>query len=69
MAWVNYQVLRRSAVSLLNAQGADGTIVAAQSGHAVDTSTNVYNKVGIEHNSAVQTLDNALNPVTATTQP
>ena len=70
MGWVNYQVLRRSAVSLLNAHGADGTIVAAQCGHAVDMSTNVYNKVGIERQlSAVQTLDDALNPVTATTQP
>lgn len=61
LGWVNYQVLRRSAVSLLNAQGADGTIVAAQCGHTVDTSINVYNKVGIERQlAAVQTLDNAL---------
>ena len=68
MAWVNYQVLRRSAVSLLNAQGADGTIVAAQCGHTVDTSTNIYNKVGLERQlTAVQTLDNALNTVDAHT--
>ena len=60
-----YQVLRRSAVTLLNAHGADGTIVAAQCGHSVDTSTNVYNKVGLERQlAAVQTLDNALNPTT-----
>lgn len=63
LAWVNYQVLRRSAVTLLNATGADGTIVAAQCGHTVDTSTNVYNQVGLERQlAAVQTLDNALNP-------
>jgi len=62
MAWVNYQVLRRSAVTLLNATGADGTIVAAQCGHTVDVSTNVYNKVGIERQlAAVQVLDNALH--------
>ena len=62
LAWVNYQVLRRSAVTLLNAQGADGTVVAAQCGHTVDVSTNVYNQVGIERQlAAVQTLDNALN--------
>lgn len=34
LAWVNYQVLRRSAVSLLNADcGADPTIIATQCGH------------------------------------
>jgi integrase len=61
LGWTNYQVLRRSAVSLLNAQGADGTIVAAQCGHTVDTSINIYNKVGIERQlTAVQNLDNAL---------
>ena len=61
LGWVNYQVLRRSAVTLLNAQGADGTIVAAQCGHTVDTSTNIYNKVGLDRQlAAVQTLDNAL---------
>jgi integrase len=63
LGWVNYQILRRSAVTLLNATGADGTIVAAQCGHTVDVSTNVYNKVGIERQlAAVQTLDNLLQP-------
>jgi hypothetical protein len=58
---VNYQVLRRSAVSLLNADcGADPTIIA-QCGHTVDTSINVYNKVGLDRQlAAVQKLDNAL---------
>jgi len=41
LGWVNYQVLRRCAVTLLNATGADGTIVVAQCGHRVDTSTSV----------------------------
>lgn len=59
---MNYQVLRRSAVTLLNALGADSTIVAAQMGHTVDLSTNVYNKVGIQRQqNAVQQLDNALS--------
>jgi integrase len=63
LGWVNYQVLRRSAVTLLNATGADGTIVAAQCGHTVDVSTNVYNTIGLERQlQAVQTLDNILNP-------
>ncbi len=65
LGWVNYQVLRRSAVTLLNATGADGTIVAAQCGHTVDVSTNVYNKVGIERQlAAVEALDNALQVMT-----
>ena len=58
--WVNYQTLRRTAVTLMNATGADGTIVAAQCGNTVDVSTNVYNKVGLERQPAVQNLDNAL---------
>lgn len=61
LGWTTYQVLRRSAVSLLNAQGTDGTIVAAQMGHTLDVSTNVYNHVGLERQlHAVQELDNAL---------
>ena len=60
LGFVNSQVLRRSAVTLLNAQGADGTIVTAQCGHIVDVSTNVYNYVEIERQLAgVQTLDKA----------
>jgi hypothetical protein len=44
LGWGNYRVLRRSAATLLNSTGADGTIVAAQCGHTVDVRTNVYNK-------------------------
>jgi integrase len=64
LGWVNYLVLRRSAITLLNAQAnADATIIAALCGHRVDVSTNVYNKVGLERQlHAVQTLDNALQP-------
>jgi integrase len=63
LGWVNYQVLRRSAVTLLNAEcHADPTIIAAQMGHTVDVSTNVYNKVGTQRQqNAIQTLDNALH--------
>jgi len=32
LAWVNYQILRRSAVTLLNAQGADWTNVQHSAG-------------------------------------
>lgn len=66
LGWVNYQVLRRSAVSLLNAQcGIDPSVVARQCGHTVDVSLNIYNHVAIERQlAAVQTLDNALTPAT-----
>lgn len=65
LAWVNYQVLRRSAVTMLNATGdADATVVAAICGHTVDVSLNTYNKVSLERQrAAIQQLDNALNPI------
>ena len=64
LGWTNYQVLRRSAVSLLNADcKIDPTVIAAQCGHTVDTSINVYNKVGLDRQlAAIQQLDNALTP-------
>jgi hypothetical protein len=62
LGWVNYQVLRRTAVTLLNSTAnADPTIIAAMLGHTVDVSLNTYNQVGIERQrQAVQTLDCAL---------
>jgi integrase len=48
MKGVTFQVLRRTAVTLLNAHGADASIVAAQCGHTVYVSTDVYNEVGIK---------------------
>ena len=48
-------------MTLLNANGADATIVAAQCGHTVDVSTNVYNKVGIKRQQeAIDHLTTAL---------
>jgi len=61
MPGVTFQALRRTAVTLLNAHGANATIVAAQCGHTVDVSTNVYNKIGIERqHEAINKLANAL---------
>jgi site-specific recombinase XerD len=61
MTWVNYQVLRRSAATLLNELGVDGQVVASQLGNGLGVSQNVYNKVGIQRQrDAVNTLDNAL---------
>jgi hypothetical protein len=63
LGMVNYQVLRRTAVTLLNSTAnADPTIIAAMLGHTVDVSLNTYNKVGIElQRQAVQTLDSAIS--------
>ena len=60
---MNYQVLRRTAVTLLNnTANADASIIAAMLGHSVDVSLNTYNKVGIERQrTAVQMLDNTIN--------
>jgi integrase len=61
LSFVNYQVLRRSAATLLNEIGTDGQIVAQQLGHGLDVSQNVYNKVGIQRQrDAVNKLEAAL---------
>jgi integrase len=59
---VTFQALRRTAVTLLNEHGADGTVVAQQCGHGVDVSINTYNKVGIQRQQdAINRLTTALN--------
>jgi len=63
LAWVNYQVLRRSAASLMNQLGIEGKVVADQLGQGLNVSQNVYNQAGIKgQTEAVNTLDNALKP-------
>lgn len=63
MIGVTFQALRRTAVTLLNeTSGADATIIAAQCGHTVDVSLNVYNKVGISRQAAaVQQVSAAIS--------
>lgn len=61
LSWVNYQVLRRSAASLMNQLGIDGKTVADQLGHTLDVSQNVYTQAGInQQRHAIETLDTAL---------
>jgi integrase len=61
LSWVNYQVLRRSAASLLNQLGVEGKTVADQLGHALDVSQNVYTQAGLDQQRrAIEKLDNAL---------
>jgi integrase len=66
---VTFQALRRTAVTLLNDHGADATIVAAQCGHTVDVSTNIYNKIGIQRQQeAINALEQAITTAVHTRQ-
>lgn len=61
LSWVNYQVLRRSAASLMNQLGIEGKTVSDQLGHNLDVSQNIYTQAGIDQQRrAVDTLDSAL---------
>jgi integrase len=61
LAWVNYQILRRSCSTLLNHLGADGKTVADQLGHTLDVNQNVYTTAAIgRQRDAVNSLDDAL---------
>ena len=60
LEWVNYQVLRRSAATLMNQAGIDGQVVATQLGHGLDVSQNIYNKIGVaRQQDAVNALEEA----------
>uniref|UniRef100_Q023G3 Phage integrase family protein n=1 Tax=Solibacter usitatus (strain Ellin6076) TaxID=234267 RepID=Q023G3_SOLUE len=66
LAWVNFQVLRRSTASLLNQPGVEGKTVADQLGHGLDVSQNVYTQAAIKQQAhAVNLLDHALRYNTA----
>jgi len=61
LTWVNYQVLRRSAASLMNQLGIEGKTVSDQLGHNLDVSQNIYTQAGIQQQTdAVNKLDNAV---------
>jgi len=61
LSWVNYQVLRRSAASLMNQLGIEGKTVSDQLGHHLDVSQNIYTQAGIQQQTnAVNRLDDAL---------
>ena len=48
LSWVNFQVMRRSHSSLMNALGIEGKLVADQLGHTLDVNQNVYTQVSVE---------------------
>lgn len=55
LAWANFQVMRRTHSTLMNALGVDGKLVADQLGHTLDVNQNVYTQ------SAVATRQIAVN--------
>jgi integrase len=68
LSWVNYQVLRRSAASLMNQLGIEGKTVSDQLGHHLDVSQNIYTQAGIQQQTeAVNRLDDALARSTVST--
>jgi integrase len=61
LAWINFQVLRRSCSSIMSDQGIDGKVVADQLGHTLDVNQNVYTRVGfVRQEEAVNRLESAL---------
>ena len=61
LAWVNFQVLRRSCSSILSDLGIEGKVVADQLGHTLDVNQNVYTRVKFDRQEdAINRLDSAL---------
>jgi integrase len=48
LAWVNFQVMRRTHSTLMNNMGVEGKLVADQLGHSLDVNQNVYTKSPVE---------------------
>ena len=61
MAWVNFQVLRRSHASLMRELDVDPKLVADQQGHTLDVHMNVYAQTSLERRiDAVDKLDSTI---------
>ncbi len=64
LAWVNFQVMRRTSASLLRELAVDPMIAADQLGHSVDVNLNVYSKTALGvRKEAVNTLESAFRIV------
>jgi integrase len=48
LGWANFQVMRRTHATLMNALGVNGKLVADQLGHSLDVSQNVYTQSPVE---------------------
>ena len=61
LAWVNFQVMRRTHSTLMNNMGIEGKLVADQLGHSLDVNQNVYTKSPVERRkTAVDQLERSL---------
>jgi integrase len=64
LAWINFQVMRRTHASLMNALGVEGKLVADQLGHSLDVNQNVYTQSAVSKRQvAVNQLEVSLNGV------
>ncbi len=62
LPWVNFQVMRRTHATLMNALGVDGKLVADQLGHSLDVNQNVYTQSAVSRRQvAVNQLEVSLN--------
>lgn len=62
LGWVNFQVLRRTASSLMRDLHVDPKLVADQLGHSVDVNLNIYTSTMLERRlEAVQDLETAVD--------
>ena len=48
LGWANFQVMRRTHATLMNALGINGKLVADQLGHSLDVNQNVYTQSSVE---------------------
>jgi integrase len=48
LGWANFQVMRRTHATLMNALGINGKLVADQLGHSLDVNQNVYTQSTVE---------------------
>jgi integrase len=53
LAWVNFQVMRRTHSTLMNSMGVEGKLVADQLGHSLDVNQNVYTKSPVDRRKVV----------------
>ncbi len=61
LAWVDFQVMRRTHSTLMNNMGIEGKLVADQLGHSLDVNQNVYTQSPVQRRKdAVDRLESSL---------
>jgi integrase len=62
LGWANFQVMRRTHSTLMNAMGVEGKLVADQLGHTLDVNQNVYTQSPVAlRQEAVNRLESAVS--------